>query len=45
MFIKDADGYYVEVNPYMEKLVGIAVSDLVGATDEKLFGAGAVHIA
>ncbi|MBN1345351.1 MAG: PAS domain S-box protein [Phycisphaerae bacterium] len=38
IFIKDRDLRYTHVNPAMEKLFGAPASDLVGRTDEDLFG-------
>ncbi len=39
IFIKDLELRYILVNPSMEKLFGIPTSDLIGKTDDELFGA------
>lgn len=38
VFIKDVFGRYTRVNPAMETLYGIPVSNFIGKTDEELFG-------
>lgn len=38
VFIKDVSLRYVQVNPAMERLFGIGSAQLIGATDEQLFG-------
>ncbi len=45
IFIKDRSFRYTQVNPAMEKLFGAPVSELIGRTDNELFGEEAgVHI-
>jgi len=39
IFIKDLDLRYTLVNPSMEKLFGISASDIIGKTDDEIFGA------
>ncbi|MCK5031587.1 MAG: PAS domain-containing protein, partial [Thermoplasmatales archaeon] len=39
IFIKDLELRYTLVNPSMEKLFGLPASDLIGKTDDELFGA------
>ncbi len=39
IFIKNLELRYTLVNPSMEKLFGIPASDLIGKTDDELFGA------
>ncbi|HUX07923.1 MAG TPA: PAS domain S-box protein [Acidobacteriota bacterium] len=41
IFIKDLDLRYLQVNPAMSKLLGFREFELVGKTDEELFGAEA----
>lgn len=38
IFIKDRALRYVHVNPAMEKLFGLSASELIGKTDDELFG-------
>jgi PAS domain S-box-containing protein len=38
IFIKDSNLKYTQVNPAMEKLFGLPASELIGMTDEDLFG-------
>lgn len=38
IFIKDRTGRYTQVNPGMERLFRIPCSELIGKTDEELFG-------
>jgi diguanylate cyclase (GGDEF)-like protein/PAS domain S-box-containing protein len=38
IFIKDCTQQYVQVNHAMEKLFGVPASELIGKTDEELFG-------
>lgn len=38
VFIKDVFGRYTRVNPAMETLYGIPISNFIGKTDEELFG-------
>lgn len=45
IFIKDCDLRYVQVNPAMERLFDLPAAELIGRTDEELFGAKAgAHI-
>jgi PAS domain S-box-containing protein len=44
IFIKDTGGKYVQVNPHMERLLGLSALALVGETDERLYGNDAMHI-
>ncbi len=45
IFIKDTRHRYVQINPYMEKLVGLSSSALKGGGDDRLFGPeAAAHI-
>jgi PAS domain S-box-containing protein len=39
IFIKDRDLRYIQVNPAMERLFGATAEELIGKTDEDLFGA------
>jgi PAS domain S-box-containing protein len=38
IFIKDANLRYIQANPAMERLFGLSLSEMVGKTDEDLFG-------
>jgi PAS domain S-box-containing protein len=38
IFIKDCSLKYLQVNPSMERLFGVPASELIGKTDEELFG-------
>lgn len=38
IFIKDCNLRYIEVNPQMERLVGIPAEKFIGRTDKELFG-------
>jgi two-component system, NtrC family, response regulator AtoC len=38
IFVKDADLRYTHVNPYFSNLLGLQESEIVGHTDEELFG-------
>lgn len=38
IFVKDPDLRYVSVNPALEKLFGLTEDDIIGLTDEELFG-------
>ncbi|MHC1574384.1 MAG: PAS domain S-box protein [Candidatus Methanogasteraceae archaeon] len=45
IFIKDRSLRYIQANPAMEKLLGAPVSELIGRTDDELFGGAAgAHI-
>ncbi len=44
IFIKDTTGRYVQVNPHMERLVGLSALTLVGETDTRVYGNDATHI-
>jgi PAS domain S-box-containing protein len=44
MFFKDVSGRYVQVNPCMERLLGRSAGELIGVTDEALFGPSSSHI-
>ncbi len=39
IFIKDSNGRYLLVNRAMERLLGSSLSEIIGKTDEELFGA------
>ncbi|MFH1116158.1 MAG: PAS domain S-box protein [Pseudomonadota bacterium] len=43
IFLKDLDFTYAHVNPHFEKLFGIPAAQLVGITDEELFGREAAN--
>jgi PAS domain S-box-containing protein len=43
IFIKDSRGRYVQVNPYMERFLGLSAETLIGQNDEFLYGDDAVH--
>lgn len=38
MFFKDTQGKYTDVNPAVEKLLGIPASEIIGATSQDIFG-------
>ena len=38
IFIKDVEQRYISVNPALEKLFGLSVADIIGKTDEELYG-------
>jgi PAS domain S-box-containing protein len=38
IFIKDCNFRYVQANPAMENLFGMSVSEIIGKTDDELFG-------
>jgi PAS domain S-box-containing protein len=44
IFVKDTAGRYIQVNPFMARLVGKTEAELLGQTDESLFGEAASHI-
>lgn len=45
IYIKDTRRRFVQVNPYMERLLGLQAQALVGETSEGIYGKDAEHIA